>query len=830
MHVGRAEALESYGELWIEIAVKVAEDAKSGENEVSVNGGEEYQCTRVAPGAGKFTAGFCRLGSEQGAGEFEGEFGGAVPAVSYRRPVRVESGATPFGVEELRQVPESESGTIDTQAGSHPFQFTTTVALNAGTNPESPPALVKDVRVKLPPGLVGNPTPLPQCSGADFSALEPEGSNGCPLDTAIGVVTTTLGVLGQRLFITTPIYNLVPSTGEPARFGFTIHGAPIVLDTSIRTGGDYGVTVSSNNISELVALLSSRLTFWGVPGDPRHDPARGWACLLDGDLPGFSSDKCQDLEDPTPVPFLSLPTACTGPLVTPIEADSWKEPHNVSFGEYTLENSSGTQLGLSGCNRLPFTPSITDTPDGQAGSTPTGLTVDVHVPQEAVLNPTSLSQAAVKDTTVTLPEGVALNPAGADGLEACSEGQIGFLGKDDTGVELFTPTVGEPAAFCPDASKIGTVMIKTPLLPNALEGAVYLAAQSSNPFGSLVAMYIVAEDPVSGTLIKVAGEVALNQSTGQIVATFLNTPDLPFEDLALHFFGGERAPLATPALCGGYTTTAAISPWSGNAPAQLSSEFDVNSGPDGAPCANPLPFLPSLTAGTTSIQAGGFSPFTMTMSREDGSQNLQGIRLHMPPGLSGTLSTVKLCGEAQADAGTCGPETLIGETTVSVGLGGDPYSVTGGKVYITGPYKGAPFGLSIVVPAKAGPLQLRERGRPREDRSQRGNRGIDDHDRRRRPVQDPDDPRRHPAGDQARERGYQPARVHVQPDELQPTGDHGQPDEYRRGDGEPVGALPGHQLRGPRVQAETRSVDVGEDLQGGWGEPAREARLPRGPV
>jgi hypothetical protein len=293
---------------------------------------------------------------------------------------------------------------------------------------------------------------------------------------------------------------------------------------------------------------------------------------------------------------------------------------------------------------------------------------------------------------VTLPAGVALNPSAADGLESCSEAQIA-LSQDSV-------------PSCPEASKVGTVEIKSPLLPNALTGDVYLAAQNANPFGSLVAMYIVAQDPVSGTLIKVAGEVKLDPVTGQVVSTFDNTPQLPFEELNLHFFGGSRAPLGTPALCGAYTTTTSIEPWSANEPASPSSTFDITSGSGGSPCESPLGFSPSLTAGTTSIQAGGFTPFTMTVSREDGQQNIQQIQLHMPPGLSGLLTGVELCGEAQADAGTCGVNSLIGETTVSVGLGDTPYSVTGGKVYITGPYEGAPFGVSVVVPAKAGPYNL----------------------------------------------------------------------------------------------------------------------------
>ena len=261
--------------------------------------------------------------------------------------------------------------------------------------------------------------------------------------------------------------------------------------------------------------------------------------------------------------------------------------------------------------------------------------------------------------------------------------------------------------FCPDASKIGEATIKTPILPNPIEGAAYLAAQESNPFGSLIASYIIAEDPVSGVLIKLAGAISFNSETGQITSTFSNSPQAPFEDAELHFFGEQRAPLATPAHCGSYTTTASFTPWSGDQPVSSSSTFQITSGPNGSPCPrSSLPFTAFLTGGATNIKAGSFSPLTTTIGREDGQQNIQSVQLHLPPGLSGMLTGVTLCPEPQADEGTCPAGSLIGETTVSVGVGGEPYSVKGGKVYLTGPYQGAPFGLSIVNPAKAGPYDL----------------------------------------------------------------------------------------------------------------------------
>ncbi len=663
-----------------------------------------------------------------GAGDGQNEVnvsGGGAPAVFSRRALALEDPVPAYGVQTYELMPEEEGGLPATQAGSHPFQLTTTLMFNSDTTPAliesgtvqnergpeivpevDPVAMTKDLHFDLPAGLVGNPVPLPKCSLYQFTRILTT-RVGCPNSTVVGVATpivTTRDAKGPNaagrvpyvpLAISEPVYSLEPSVGEPAKFGFQTIVGPVVLDTSVRTGGDYGVVVTVPNITQGAAFIGNILTLWGVPGDSRHDNSRNYECI--GNIEAWVSEtlgpepSCPSNEKLQP--FLILPTSCTGPLHSTVEADSWSDIGQFTepFG-YTFQNNVGEPVSEDGCNQLNFEPSIKVAPDGQQGSTPSGLTVDVHVPQEASLNPTGSAESAVKDTTVTLPAGVAINPAGADGLSACGLSEVGL----------------ESAAeqTCPESSKIGTVEIHTPLLANPLVGAAYLAQQEANPFGSLIAIYIVVYDPVSGVRVKIPGEVKPNPVTGQLVSTFDNTPQLPFEDLTLHFFGGSRAPLGTPALCGSYTTSASIAPWSGNAPTASSSEFDITSGPNGSPCSDPLPFDPSLTTGSLNIQAGAFTPFTMTMSREDGNQNLDGIQLKMPPGLLGTLSSVKLCGEAQADAGTCGPESLIGETTVSVGLGSNPYTVKGGRVYITGPYDGAPYGLSIVNPAKAGPFNL----------------------------------------------------------------------------------------------------------------------------
>jgi hypothetical protein len=640
-----------------------------------------------------------KLGADAASGSSNAVIvsGGGAPSLSVSRPVTIGSGPTPFGVEQYELTAENADGSPATQAGAHPFQLTSTFYMNSAAEDEGKievPELTKDLHFKIPPGLIGNPSPFPQCSASQFD----KGTvihNECPTDTQVGISLSTFAVPGflQRITLPVQLFNLVPARGEPARFGFISLVATVILDTSIRTGGDYGVTVTVHNITQIATFLASQVTFWGTPGDPRHDNARGPECI------GFDrlESTCDSPADPIGAPLLTMPSVCGNPLTEPFEssltADSWLHPSAVTEpAVYKWHDSSGTPLALDGCSKLSFEPTISVAPDGQNASTPTGLTVGLHVPQEEILTPKGLAQSDVKDTTVTLPEGMQISPAGADGLGACSLEQISL------------ETAGSPT--CPEASKVGTVEIKTPLLPEPLEGAVYLATQNANPFGSLVAMYIVAEDPVAGVVVKFAGKVVPDPVTGQLVATFENTPPLPFSDLKLHFFGSARAPLTTPPLCGSYTTKAVIAPSSGNPPAEPTSTFAITAGPNGSPCANPRPFNPGFEAGTTSIQAGGYSPFTLTMSRPDADQTLAGLSVQLPPGLSGSLSKVELCPEPQASEGACPAGSLIGHTVVSAGLGNAPFTVTGGQVFITGPYKGAPFGLSILNPAKAGPFDL----------------------------------------------------------------------------------------------------------------------------
>jgi hypothetical protein len=629
--------------------------------------------------------------------------GGDAATASLNRPLNIATARTPFGVEAVQITPENEGGAPDTQAGSHPFQLTTTLDFNQtlepgkGTEP-SPPALVKNVHFDLPPGLLGDPQATPQCSNLDFSTLFVNDINLCPSNTAVGAALVTLNEPANAGYITiaVPVFNLTPAPGEPARFGFEAFNVPVVLDTAVRTGGDYSVQVNIANATSAAQVLGTQVVFWGEPGDTHHDQSRGWDCIAGGsDAP--EGESCEAPSPRTTTPFLTLPTSCEGPLTATLTGDSWS-------GD-TLQEATSIPA-LEGCAALPFNPSIEVETETHTASTPTGLSVVLKVPQQTLLQAGGLAEADVRDTTVTLPEGVELSPSAANGLQACSEAQIGFTGFNaEKQINEYTPA---PAA-CPDASKVGLVHIKTPLLPHELEGAVYLAAQEANPFGSLIALYLVAEEPVSRVLVKLAGDVELNESTLQAITTFKNTPQVPFEELKLDLFAGPRASLTTPALCGGYPLTAALTPWSENTEHALSSapsQISITSGPASSACSNPQPFAPAFNAESTNTQAGAFTPFNVDITRHDTDQAVQSVSVHLPTGVAALLSSITPCPEPQASQGTCGPESLIGHSTARAGLGPEPFTTPVGQVFITGPYKGAPFGLSIVTPAIAGPFNL----------------------------------------------------------------------------------------------------------------------------
>jgi hypothetical protein len=642
--------------------------------------------------------------------------GGGAPKAASTQPLIVNGSPASFGIQHFELFPSNEDGVPSTQGGAQPFQFTTSVVTNQ-TFQRHPVALPKDLSFDLPPGLIGNATAVAQCNEVDFAALVLE-TNLCPSSTVVGVASVTAfepiaGIVSK----TVPVFNLVPAQGEPARFGFEVIGKiPIVIDTTVRTGRDYGVVASVRNATQVAGLLSSQVTLWGVPGDPRHDSSRGWECVAGGEFQNQVHRTCPATSQEPAIPFLRNPTSCAvsalgEPVVSSVQADSWAQPGNFVSSEYQWTGVAGEALGFTGCAELPFSPSIAVSPEEHRAATPTGLTVDVKVPQQALLEPEKLAEADVRDSTVTLPPGVELSPSAANSLQACSEAQVGYEGPGQGGMLDFSTA----KAACPNASKLGVVHIKTPLLSHALEGYAYLASPApngepgQNPFNSLIVLYLVAEDPVSGVLVKLAGAGHVDEGTLRVSTSFSNTPQVPFEELKLELFGGPRASLSTPAACGAYTTEALFTPWSSPAPVGVSSpagEFQITEGAGGAPCPGVQPFRPGFVAESVNPAAGAFTAFSLELSRPDGDQDLKGLSMHLPGGVAAMLSSVVLCSEAQASGAACPAGSEVGHSAAVSGLGSEPFTVRGGHVYITGPYGGAPFGLEIVTPAVAGPFDL----------------------------------------------------------------------------------------------------------------------------
>ncbi len=629
--------------------------------------------------------------------------------------------APQFGLERFEVQPFDADGSPAMKAGAHPFGLTTTLAFNQTAEPRQPIHLPKDLHFHLPAGIVGNTSAASQCTMANFFAIVKE-ADLCQPGSAIGVATATADEpLYAKVFtVTVPVFNLVPAQGEPARFGFEVGGkVPIVLDTSVRTGRDYGVDVTVKNATETAGLLFSQVTIWGVPGDPRHNNARGWECVSGGFFHVQVGKTCpesnQGLQEQ---PFLRLPSSCAAdpaaePVAFGLDADSWAEPGLFADTSYDWRSDSGEPLGFTGCDQLPFSPSVDVVPEEHVASTPSGLSVDVHVPQQTTLEAGGLAEADLRDTTITLPAGLELSPSAANGLVGCSEAQAGFEGFDSSSrMQLFSAAEAE----CPDAAKLATVHVRTPLLPNELEGALYLADPApngepgQNPFNSLVAVYLVAKDPVSGVLVKLAGEGVLNEHTLRVATTFRDAPQVPFEDLKVDLFGGPGASVSTPARCGAYQADGEFAPWSGAGPVSVQSpaeDFGVTEGIGGSACpAGALAFAPAFRAFSTSQQAGAFTGFHLELAHRDGDQALSGLSMHLPAGVAAMLSSVELCSGAQAAADACPAGSEVGKATAIAGLGSDPVVQEGGRVFITGPYGGAPFGLEIVTPAKAGPFDL----------------------------------------------------------------------------------------------------------------------------
>ncbi len=694
-------SLPPYERLFVRITVEVNKpQASTLPNVVRVQGGETPAGVKMAP-------------------------------ESLTKALAVDGAPTRFGIEtyeltaENAPVKESEGWSRDAQAGSHPFQLTSTLDFNQTLEPysvpggehgvyPSAPALPRDLHFKLPPGLVGDSTAVPECTEVDFAVNAGGSKDLCPPDTVLGVATVIINdpiPLGFAS-LSVPVFNLVPAHGEPARFGFDVENVPVILKTAVPAGGEYAVEVSVSDTSQAVQVLASQLTLWGVPGDRRHDSSRGWECIGGGwwEQNAEPPVPCTPMDEQTPTAFLTLPTSCTKPPVTSMSGDSWPTGENGS--EYTLQGKETEYefpSPFSGCSLLPFEPSIAVQPETAQASTPTGLDVEVQMPQASTLSgaPSALGEADLQETTVTLPKGLLLNPAAANGLQACSTLQFGSpfegaLESEQTQNMSFSPASPQ----CPDAAKVGTVSVATPLLEHELTGSVYLAAQNTKPFRSPLALYLLAEDPADGIRVKLAGSVQV-EPDGQLLTTFENTPQLPFTSLHLHLFGSQRASLSTPPSCGPATTASEFLPWSGEPLAKPEATFQITSGAGGDPCPlSPLAFSPSFAAGPTNPAASAFSPELVDIGRPDGQQAISGIAVHLPPGFAAILASVTPCPEPPlGQEWSCDEGSHIGEVREYAGLGSEPVMLTG-QAYLTTGYGGAPFGLLVRTHAAAGPFDL----------------------------------------------------------------------------------------------------------------------------
>jgi hypothetical protein len=599
--------------------------------------------------------------------------GGALVAAQATNTLTISSTPAKFGFSDTDAWFTSAEGTVDRQAGSHPYEFTFNFAMNTNAK-EIPIGEARKIEVNLPPGLIGNTKTVEECTREQFD------DERCPTASQIGVAPTGLAGLIPSAFLF-PVYNMVPPGGHPAEFAFSIFNVDVFLDAVVRSDGDYGITVHVNNIPQHFIVTNS-VQIWGVPADPSHD----WERVCNGEY-GCSSPAAQ-------APFLTLPTSCTGPQEYSASVNEWGEESVVDRASFLSHDQKGAPFGLAGCGLLGFKPEIAVAPDTSYADTPAGLTVELKTPQEALERVEGIATSNIEDTTVTLPEGVVINPGQAAGLGACqtAESAVGTL----------------EAPSCPNDSKVGTDEIETPLLKKSLKGSVYVL--QSNPPNLKLLVAASGE----GVNLKLVGDVHLDEATGRLTTTFTETPELPFTTFRLSFSGGAQAALATPLRCGSYMTTSDFTPWSTPAVGDVFplSAFEISHGPGNSACPGAsLPFSPVLTAGSTTDQAGGFTSFSLLLTREDGQQRIGSLQFKTPEGLLGMISKIPLCPEAQANAGTCTSASQIGHTVVEAGPGPYPLVVPQpgqppAPIYLTGGYKGAPYGLSIVVPLVVGPFTL----------------------------------------------------------------------------------------------------------------------------
>ncbi len=560
-----------------------------------------------------------------------------------------------------------KNGTHSRQGGAHAdFAFKFDL-------PPGPPESVRDIDLDLPPGLIGNPTPFVTCNLSTLVV------NKCPVEAQIGRADIKLS--GKAFLVSVAIYNMPHGPEFPAFFGFKYVSSVATIIPRVRAG-DYGISAGSFEITQAEPIEWVRTTFWGVPADSIHDTER--------QRPGPPNI----LPEPTPsnapnVPFFTNPTACPDSASAfRARGDSWQHP-GIFDEEAILTDDKGTPFVWEGCENLPFEPTLVPVPGTHRAHSPTGLDVNIDLPSNEGAN--GYSASAVKKTVIDFPPGMSVSPSAVAGLQACSEAQIG-IGSNNP-------------PSCPDGSKLGNVTIATQVLPDALQGDVFLAKQKENPFKSTYAIYLAVKGP--GFYLKLPGEMSLDQRTGQLKVIFDALPKLPFENVHLDFRGGPTAPLVTPNTCGDYQIKTEVFPWARpNTPVVASVPMAINED-----CAGGGQFKPTLQAGVANPVAGAQSPLTIRIKRQDGEQNISRLEVTLPEGELAKLKGVEVCPEAKTAAAECGPKSQVGIATTAIGTGAFPlFTPQPGKeatsLFLAGPYKGAPYSLITKVPAQAGPFDF----------------------------------------------------------------------------------------------------------------------------
>ncbi len=613
------------------------------------------------------------------------------------------------GAEGFNVTATAEGGRApDTLAGSHPYSLITEINLNkAGQFSDGD---LKDAHLDLPAGMIENPTAIPHCRADEFSTPRSspfeasESGESCSALTQIGIVTVKSSNNGGEAR-TFGVFNLDPPEGQPSRFGFAPYGVPVTVAPHIREANrEYGVTLDLTNFSQQLNVTGFRFVIWGTPWAISHSAQRG-NCLNEV-RPGLGYAKCpvSELSPPHETKaYLTLPTSCEGSLSYRLTATSWQSSDPVE-----ATSTGSVDEAITGCGALTFNPIPRGILSTNRTTSPTGYDFTLDGNSDPLENPDAQASSQVKKAVLRLPAGMSVNPSVGSGLGVCSPAQFA--------AETVTSA---PGAGCPNDSKVGEITVDSPITEGQIEGGMFFATPRENPFGTLLALYMIAKAPERGIMIKVAGKVDSDPATGQLTAIFDDLPQLPYSHFNVHFREGQRSPLATPSTCGVYRSEFEATPWRDpNFVIHESSPFTLSAGVGGGPCPKGLPpFAPGASAGTANANASAYSPFYLHLTRTDPEQEITSYSASLPPGLLGKVAGIPFCPEADIEAAkhqtgaesattpSCPATSLIGHTYTGYGVG-STLSYAPGTLYLAGPYHGSPISVVAIDSAKVGPFDL----------------------------------------------------------------------------------------------------------------------------